>query len=274
MIVDLWACCNAVWRFRDYKPQPLTPHSAYKWLCQFEKKDRAAIRLLLKHIIYITEKETAATLVALNQKLLNDLSAAGIPPKKVIYVQVHEAGSSSPLMLNILRDAARLERRGCRFLDAKNVKGLHDATNELEEGAIVYVDDFSGSGDQFSEARDFFAQHVVGNFAEFFLLPCICEEAVEVLESRGVEHRAARIHSKSERPLHDATTSLDPVLKKRLVDLCFMIDRKGGLGYKRMATMVVLYRNSPNSLPSLFRGKTGQRPYSGIFPRTTDLPVE
>jgi hypothetical protein len=272
MIANLLYCFAAVWRFRGYKPQRVTIRSINRWLYQFDKKDRKALRLLLNQIIYKTENEIEKALVALHQKLLDRLAASGIPPKKVIYVQVHDAGSSSPLILNMLRDAARLQQRGCRFLDSKDVKGLHDATNQLEEGAIIYVDDFSGSGNQFCQSRDFFAQHIVGNFVEFFLLPCICEEAVLEMEARGVEPITALIHFKTERPLHESCNLLSLEIKNRLTNLCFEIDRKGGLGYKRMATMVVIYRNAPNTIPILLRGNPGQHPYCGIFPRTTDLP--
>ncbi len=272
MIANVWAGIRAIWCFRDYKPQHITIRSVLGWLNQFDKTDRKALRLLLKKVIYITEDQTKSTLLELNQKLLARLAGAGIPAKNIIYVQVHDAGSSSPLILNTLRDGARLEQRGCRFLDSKDVKGLHQTTNKLEEGAIIFVDDFAGSGNQFCESRDFFAQHIVGSFGEFFLLPCICEEAFQEIEARGVEAIPGFIHRKTERPLHENCNSFNPEFKKHLINLCLRIDRRGGLGYKRMATMVVFYRNAPNTIPVLLRGNPGQQPFWGIFPRTSDLP--
>ena len=46
-----------------------------------------------------------------------------------------------------------------------------------------------------------------------------------------------------------------------------------GLGYNQLATMVILYRNSPNTVPSVFRGSSNQAPFAGLFPSWKDLPI-
>ena len=201
------------------------------------------------------------------------LAAAGLQPHQLIYVQVHDAGSSSPVMLNMLRDAARLEQRGCSFLDSNNTRGITEMTNDLGEGALIYVDDFVGSGTQLSEARDFAAKYVIGNFAEFVLAPSICEEGRERLDGRGIEVFSGHVHTKAERPLHETSTIFDPATKTRIREVCRQIDQQTALGFNSMAVMVVLYRNAPDNVPVLFRGSTHQSPYIGIFPRTTDMPI-
>ena len=150
-------------RFPGYRPQPVTMESIFAWLAQFNRADRRTLLRLLSTVIYYSEHETTKTLVQLNERLLRKLERLGVGPSKVIYVQIHDAGSSSPAILNLLRDAARLERIGCKFLDGRNTYGLHDATNEIGDGAIVYVDDFVATGNQFCEARDFAAEYIVGN---------------------------------------------------------------------------------------------------------------
>jgi hypothetical protein len=223
-------------------------------------------------VTYITEKQTESYLVELNTRLLRRLGGEDIELKRIVYVQMHDPGSSSPVMLNILRDRGRLERKGCRFIDWKDVQGFSDATSELGQGAIIYVDDFSGSGHQFCRVRDYLSQYIVGTFAEFFLLPCICEEALTELDTRGVQAVAQMQLLKTDRPLHPESTVLEMTTKDRLTNICRQIDRGGALGYRGLATMVVFYRNSPNSLPVIFRGCVKQEPWVGILPRTTDLP--
>lgn len=264
----LWA----IFRFTDYKPQSVTMKSISVWLNQFDRKDVPAILGLLRRVTYFTEKETESCLVKLNSNLIERLSKDSISLKNIIYVQIHDAGSSSPVMLSMLRDRGHLERKGCHFLDSKDVRGLNELTSKLEQGAIVYVDDFAGSGDQFCEVRDNIKQYIIGNFAEFFLLPCICEEALYELGKQGVEPISEIVHSKTSRPLHQQSSLLDRSTKDRLIEICQGIDRKGALGYKSMATMVVFYRNAPTSTPAILRGCIKQNPYVGIFPRTTDLP--
>lgn len=259
-------------RFYDYRPQPVTVDSIKAWVQQFEEKDQKAVLVLLDRVFYLSEKNVEKLLLDLNNSLLARLDESQIPLKNVIYVQIHEAGSSSPVILNMVRDRALLERKGCHFVDSKDVRALNELTNKIENGAIIYVDDFAGTGNQFCEVRDFVATYIVGNFSEFFLLPYICEEALYELGKRGVEAVSGYVHSKSDRPLHPNSSILSSTIKKRLIELCLRIDQKGGLGYRNLATMVVLYRNAPNSVPLILRGSLKQKPWVGILPRTTDLP--
>jgi hypothetical protein len=258
-------------RFRGYKPKPLSALSANRWTKQFEKRDRKLAQQLLDNVIFISESKTRDILVEQNALLMKRLSGAGLPPKKLIYVQVHDAGSSSPVMLNLLRDAANLERLGCRLVDARDTLGLIKVMNEIGEGALIYVDDFVGSGNQFCTERDFAAKNFVGTFSEFILAPSICEEAFEELDQRGIQAFTGHKHLKDERPLHASCTVFNQEEKDRLIKICKSIS-KFGLGYRDLATMVVLYRNAPNTVPVIFRGNLNQTPYFGIFPRTIDLP--
>jgi hypothetical protein len=266
------ALAKVVLRFRDYRPQEISMTRAKQWLKQFDKKDRSAICNLLSHIVYLSERHTRKILIDQNDALLRKLKASGLRPRNVIYVQIHDAGSSSPAMVNIVRDGARLEPLGCRFIDSRDVMGLNHLTNKLGEGAIVYVDDFLGTGDQFCESRDFSMENVVGNFAEFLLVPCICEEAYARLAKIGVDVFTASIHARAERPLHRDSSILKPEVKNRLQELCAQIQAQNALGYKDLASMVVLYRNAPDTFPKIFRGNQDQRPYVGLIPRISDLP--
>lgn len=262
---------RAALRFSDYKPQPLSFLSARRWANQFEKQDRRLVEQLLDNVIYLSEEKTKEMLVSRNAVLMKRLQDVGLPPKKLIYMSVHDAGSSSPVMLNLLRDAANLEKRGCKIIDGRNTIGLVRAMNEVGEGALIYVDDFVGSGTQFCTERDFIAQNFVGTFAEFIIAPSICEEAFAKLDERGIQAFAGHKHVKSERPLHAECNVFDEDQRLRLDKVCKRISRFG-LGFKDLATMVVLYRNAPNTVPVILRGNVNQTPYFGIFPRASDLP--
>ncbi len=270
-IISLPSYFWAIWNFRGYKPQPVTFKRVILWLSQFKETDRKPIIKLLHKVIYISEKKTEYALISLNQNLLERLSSVNITLTNIIYVQVHDPGSSSGVMLNMLRDRGLLERKGCHFIDSKDIRKLYDVTSKLEHGAIIYVDDFAATGDQFRGVRDYFAQYIVGTFSEFFLLPCVCEEAIDDLGKQGVEPIAWLIHTKDERPLHSSNTYFDNETKTRLVEISKQIDPKGALGYKGIATMIVFYRNTPNTTPVILRGCIKQHPWVGILPRTTDL---
>lgn len=272
MLLHLLRAIFTIPRFWDYKPQQVTVRRIFKWLKQYDRKDWGLIVKLLEKVIFYSESKTNNALLRLNSELHYTLKSAGLPMQKLIYVQIHDAGSSSPVMLNLIRDGALLERKGCSFVDGKDVRKLYDLTNTLGEGAIIYVDDFSGTGNQFCEAHNFLKEYIIGNFSEFFLLPCICEEAYDEINGRGITIISDLIHKKADRVLHQESRVLDEKLRTRLIELCQKIDKKNGLGYKKLATMVVFYRNTPNTVPLILRGNQQQKPFCGILPRTTDLP--
>lgn len=262
---------RAALRFRGYRPQPLSWLSASRWSKQYGQ-DRALVERLLDSVIYLSEKTTREVLLNRNAALMARLKEAGLPAKNLIYVSIHEAGSSSPVMLNLLRDGAFLEKLGCRLIDGRDTLNLVKAMNELGEGALIYVDDFVGSGNQFCTERDFISQNFVGTFSEFMLAPSICEEAFEKLDERGIQAFTGHKHVKAERPLHPECEVFSEEDRLRLAALCRKIN-KFGLGYKGLATMVVLYRGAPTTVPVILRGNVNQKPYFGIFPRTIDLPL-
>lgn len=264
---------KAVRRFRDYRPQRVTFLGVNRWINQFEKCDRKHVCAFLECVIYLSEQEIRQILLDQNRALMTRLAAAGIPPGKLIYIQVDDAGSSSPVMLNMLRDAAGLERLGCHLLDSRDSLGISRTTNGLGDGALIYIDNFVGTGDQFCEARDIAAKYVIGTFSEFLLVPSICEEGLYKMGEVGIQPFAGHLHSKAERPLHDNSAILGAEAKKRLRLVCERIGPGVGLGYGELATMVVLYSNAPDNVPALLRGNLNQTPFAGIFPRTTDLPV-
>jgi hypothetical protein len=265
---------KAALRFHDYRPKPLTFLSARRWTSQLPKEDRRLAERLLNKVIYLSESRTRDILVEQNRALMKRLFTSGLSANKLIYVQVHDAGSSSPVMLNLLRDAAGLERLGCHFVDCRDSLRLNKTMNQVGVGALIYVDDFVGTGNQFCAERDFAAKSFIGTFSEFILAPSICEEAYYQIGERGIEAFTGHVHSKAERPLHANSSLFGSDEKKRLELVCKGVNNKFGLGYQKLATMVVLYRNAPNTVPAILRGSLNQTPFAGIFPRTTDLPIQ
>ena len=245
---------KAALRFRDYNPQPVTFSSAHKWMGQFEKKDRRLAGNILNNVVYFSELETRRTLVRLNDELMARLANDGIPAKRIVYVSFDETASSSHMMLGVLRDNGALLQRGCNLCDSRDIRGLQELTDKLEDGAIIYIDDFIGSGRQFGKSRDFAMQYVFGNFAEFMLVPSICEEGKLEIEGRGIEVVAHNVHLKADRALQVTSNFLRQKERDRAIEICRKINPKMALGVEDMATMVVFYRNSPNQTPALLRG--------------------
>lgn len=263
-------------KFFDYKPKTINYGSISRWLSQYSKNDHQILIKLLKQVSYFSEKEVESILKKKNEELLNKLKTDNLPPNKVVYITVDETASSSHDMLSILKRVGNLERSGCKFVDSRAILDLNRIVSEIGNGAIVYIDDFSGTGNQLCKSRDYVTnniQVISSNFSEFFLAPCICEEALPELEKRGIVPIAGTIHSCSQRVLHPQNQSgyFSITEKEHLLDLSRKINKREPLGYKNLATMISIYRNTPNTTPLILRGNIGQNKFWGVIPRTTDL---
>jgi hypothetical protein len=279
MLLQLRAYWHVVRKCRGYRPQQVTVGSLRAWMSQFESSDRAALLGLVRHVRLVSEREVRSHLVTQYRALSTTLARAGIRPERMVFVSIDSAASSSPVALNMLRDAAHLERTGVTLVDSKDIVGLQAATQRLVSGtssgqpyAVVYVDDFVGSGKQLLRSRDAAAQYYAGQFTEFVLSSVICEEAIATLSREGLRHFAGIVHARSERPLLPNCDYLSDQTRARLVEIARMVHSRYPLGFADMATMVILYSNAPNSTPRLLTGTySGHRPYRGLFPMTKDL---
>ena len=169
-------------------------------------------------------------------------------------------------MCKLLRDQGGLS--GSKFVHATSGSEISKATRSLRTGAIVYVDDFAVTGTQLKTARNDVREFIDGTFSEFFLLPCICEEAMDVVKAEGVVAIYERYHTKSERPLLPESNFLEAAARERLVEHSNNTwGTTSSLGFEMLATNVILSHGAPDSTPMIFRGDKGQQQWFGITPR-------
>jgi hypothetical protein len=274
MVADAWFSLKMWFRFRTYRPFKVTPYSAYRWLRQFSKQERRALRKATEHLHFVSVKDFMRSLIQRNRELLRKIQDAGVPLSNIIYVSVGDAGSSSHATLTILRDQAGLENLGCKLADGRSFNALEDLTNRLGSGAIIYVDDFAGTGKQFTEDQGELSEYIFGNFSQYFLVHTACEEAVDKIDGNGVSPWPCAIHRQVSRPLHEKSSLLGATDKQRIRDLCSTINRPNALGWGDIAVSVVIFRNTPDNVPCVYRGTLGQRRFKGLVPRVGDLPAD
>ena len=266
---------KAVRRLRGYQPKKVTLLTLARWAHQFPLVYRAELIRLVANMRFVSEDETIHWLVDLNKEVLETLKSYDVSISQVIYITTDTAGSSSGVMLNLLRDRANLERLGATLLNSGEGEEIHKTTMKLKSGAIIYVDDFAGTGKQFVRSRRRVAEYIAGAFSEFFLIPCVCEEALLKCKAAGVETRFGFVHKRSQRPLLQECKFLPYDRREELVTLSRTQfgDTKPLLGFDGLATNVIFYRNAPNTTPLLFRGNLYQEPIHGIVPRFDDLEL-
>ena len=232
---------------------------------QFPRECRDDAARLAANLVFLSQKQIISELTRLNAEIEERLVADGVSPNNIVYVALDDPPSSSPAMCRLLRDQGGMSGR--KFLAATSVSDINRATKSLRTGAIVYVDDFAGTGTQFKAARNDVREYIDGTFSEFFLLPCICEEALSVVEAEGVVAMFKKRHTKSERPLLPESSFLGQAARQRLVDHSYNMWGMGSLGFGMLATNVVLRHGAPDTTPMIFRGDKGQQSWFGIVPR-------
>ena len=267
---------RAVRRLRGYRPKKVTFRSLARWAHQFPQGYRAELIRLVANMKFVSEDETIRWLVNLNKQVLKTLKSDGVTLRQVVYVTTDTAGSSSSVMLNLLRDRANLERQGATLLNSGEGEAIHRTTMKLKSGAIIYVDDFAGTGKQFVRSRLRVAEYIAGAFSEFFLIPYVCEEALLKCKAAGVETRFGFVHKRSQRPLRQECKFLPDGRREEIVALSRkkIGNTKSLLGFGGLATNVIFYRNAPNTTPLLFRGNLYQKPIHGVVPRFDDLELD
>lgn len=267
-----WWAAVAARRLRGYEPKKVTIVSVMRWSRQFPVAYRTELIRLAASLRLITESEVISALLELNSRVTEALREDGVSERNIVYVTTDTAGSSSGVMLDLLRRRANLEKKGATFLHAGEGEAIQAKTIELGVGAIIYVDDFAGTGKQFARTRKRVAEYIVGGFSEFLLVPCICEEALNRCRDIGVQAESRFIHLRAERPLRKGSNLLSIDTKMRLLRLFreYFGAGKRSLGFDGLATNILVYRNAPNTTPLVFRGNRGQTPLHGIVPRFDD----
>jgi hypothetical protein len=114
-----------LFNFPNYEPQPVTIKTLWYWINQFPYDLRLHLLLVLDKIDFFSKKEVKNALIDLNNEILRRLNIDGVDIKHVIYISIDKTGSSSHVMLNILRDNANLERQGAILLDSNDIQGLN-----------------------------------------------------------------------------------------------------------------------------------------------------
>lgn len=266
--LDIW---RAYRRLRDYEPNNgrLTLRRVRNWVNQFPKTSRDDVARLAANLEYFSRNWIVRNLETLNAQIAARLSEDGIQASNIVYVALDDPASSSPAMCKLLRDQGGLS--GAKFVAATSGLEITKVTSRLGTGAIVYVDDFSGTGQQFITARQDVRENIAGTFSEFFLLPCICEEALTKVEDQDVVAMYHRRHTKVERPLLSEGAFLDKAARARLVKHSENTWGIGCLGFEMLATNVVFSHAAPDTTPIMFRGDRGQYPWFGIVPRWAEI---
>ncbi|HWD37966.1 MAG TPA: hypothetical protein VG944_03905 [Fimbriimonas sp.] len=257
--------------FRNYSPRQITPLVAFRFLFQFPREVRGDIVNILKGVRYFSNEQVLTLVKTEVVKSIESFLLARIPAANIIVAPANMVGTSSNFVFEGVREAIGSEFPGVQF----HLNGPSEARKftSLKNGAaVIFLDDFVGTGDQFLKSFRAWSDALGGRGARFVLIAAVaCEEGKEKIEDKGALVQAPVIHTRGERLWQYCHENVGEDQMKRFAVLACELRTTQPFGHRNGGSMVVLSRNRPNNVSILFRGTDGQRIWYGLFPRSDQL---
>jgi hypothetical protein len=252
-------------RFNAYRDAP-SEGRVDRWIQQFDGADQdLATRVLDCVEVVSTAKIATAFRMALRRLpgwSLREEEREG----RWYFVGLGEsAGESGDSMIHLFRQANNMEGR--RFKELFRYKAELPALGLQKGDNVVFVDDFSGSGNQACQAWKRFLQEMVGGGPNLYLV-LVCVAAVaraRISEETDLIPVAEIVIGESDDVFSAKCRAFDAVEKGRLLEYCYRASPRAPKGYADCGLLLVLAHRCPNnSLPVLHANHRG---WIALFPR-------
>jgi hypothetical protein len=238
-------------RCASFKGRGIKPDLLVAWFARFSAKDHRVARRFLAAIRFFNASVIHNTLVRESNRVMERLEQAGVAPREILVVQVDAVGSSAARAVTTFRRNARAGKE-CNYCMAEDVVGMLDLTATQKIRAVVYVDDYIGTGAQLEEARTCVTSAIGVSVPEYVISVIILEEAKLALD-RECTIRHGYIHLRSERPLLPECKAFTQAARQTLTGVSAGFDAGLVLGFGGCASMVVLADDVPDNAPALLR---------------------
>lgn len=259
-------------RFRDYKPRRITPLIAFRFLAQFPRRERKIVVRLLDHICYIKHSEAVQNVLSEVMQIVNKLVHDGTREELIFVVPASKAGKSSVVMFEEISARIRQMFPSLSFLSDGATTGIRDQIPFRSQSAVIFVDDFVGTGEQFQGSLKAWTEVLEGRDSRFFLVvAAACEEGKRRVEDGGAQVCSTVMHDANERMWAKCRTALSEEAWNQFAVLACELHSKAPFGHKNGGSMIVLERHCPNNVALVLRGTYGQRVWLGLFPRYDQL---
>lgn len=250
-------------RFRFYR-RPPEERDIRAWLARFSAEDQAVAEKVLDRVILISEEEIQRGYRAALETIPGWNRRRARRPGEWVIVGFGGAGQSGAEMLRKFREANRLssDRFDYLFASVTDLAGL-----ELTEAdTVVFVDDFSGTGDQITAHWPIHAE-LAGGARSFIVLTAATEHAVQrIMQLANLDELlVAEVLAKDKDIFAEECLDFSPAEKEALLSYCSLADARNPRGFGRCGLLFVLSHKTPNnSVPILHANKPSWR---GLFPR-------
>ncbi|MBU2055462.1 MAG: hypothetical protein KKC25_10865 [Proteobacteria bacterium] len=251
--------------FGGYR-EPLSEGAIDRWINQFDSKDRDIAARLIDSVDFINTLQIRSAfrniLSSIEGWSIDEVQRRGnwrfVPFSGT-------SGSSADSMIHIFRQANGLTRNKFNSLFVYRSDLLRDTYTEND--TILFIDDFSATGNQACESwKEFFYEIVPPEPRKILILVASSDAALERIRTEtDLEVINDIILTDSDNIFHDRCRHFSTRDKNTLLKYCHKADKRHPRGYGDSGYVVVFSHRCPNNtIPVLH---VTQKQWRGLFPR-------
>ena len=251
--------------FGGYR-EALSQGSIDRWIEQFDGKDRDVAARLLDSVDFINNLQIRTAF----RTLLNSLEGWNISENlrrgKWRFVPFSgTSGRSADSMIHIFRQANNLS--GKKFNSLFIYKSDLLTETYTQDDSILFIDDFSATGDQACESwKDFFSEIVPPEPRKILILVASSDIAIARIRSEtDLEVHNEITLTDSDNIFHDRCLHFSVTDKNIIMKYCRKADRRQPRGYGEAGYIVVFSHRCPNNTIPVLHVISKQ--WIGLFPR-------
>ncbi|WP_150131834.1 phosphoribosyltransferase-like protein [Sphingomonas carotinifaciens] len=254
-------------RFRFYRHPP-SRADLIAWLNQFGTEDVSIAAKLLDQVVIISDRDIQQgyhdALGALPGWHVDEARRKG----RWAFVGLGGQAESGPAMLHMFREANNLtsDRNQGLFVTPADLPEMKLTAHDT----VVFVDDFAGTGEQFSKRWALYKELIVGEANIYLFLAAATSQAMELLQPLDdITVQAQLVLPASAGIFNDANEMFTDDEKDRVLRHCKKADGRNPKGWGACGLLLVISRKTPNnSIPVLH---AQSRKWTPVFPRKMKL---
>jgi hypothetical protein len=250
--------------FTSYRHQ-ITEKRIQLWLEQFKKNDQDLAARLLDCIDFINHEQ----IIKAFRELLAGIEGWSQDKRKrkgkwrfVAYTS--SAGESGDEMLHKFRFANNLSSREYNDLFIYKSDLMKDKLTA--EDTVIFIDDFSGSGDQVCDYWTEIQELLPGEPRIFLILVAASHLAIDQISKKTdiicISHKMIK---EKDRLFSDNCNHFNNNEKEKILKYCKIADKKNPKGYKECGFVIVFSHTCPNDTIPILHKNTDK--WQGLFRR-------
>jgi hypothetical protein len=254
-------------RFRFYRHPP-SRVDLIDWLNQFDAEHISLASKVLDNVIVVSDMD-------IQQGYHDALAALPGWHSKVeqrkgrwAFVGLGGQAESGPAMLHMFREANNLtsDYHQNLFVTPADLPGMKLTAHDT----VVFVDDFAGTGIQFSKRWDVYRELVAGEAKVHLFLAAATTFAMgQLTPLDDIAVQAHIILPISANVFDDLNTTFSEDEKTSVLSYCKKADRSNPQGFGKCGLLIVISRKTPNNSIPILHARS--RRWNPIFPRKIKL---